>query len=81
MHKIIIELVNGSKIVKTTDREDYKTYLIEMLRVMKDYPTNFINLEQFLSLPSSHNEITYIRGDSVCCIKDTEEKEKLNEHI
>lgn len=76
-HKIIVELVNGKKIICNSTEDDYKMKIVELLRMMENYPHNFIDIKQFFNTPN--NKSIYLKGEAVCVVRESDEKEALTE--
>ena len=51
--------------------------IVELLRMMENYPHNFIDIKQFFNTPN--NKSIYLKGEAVCVVRESDEKEALTE--
>lgn len=76
-HKVVFGLIDGKEIICKSTKDNYKTKIAEVLRMMENYPNNFVDLSNFFDTPD--NNSIYVKGASVSSVSESSEKEVLVE--
>ena len=77
MIKLCIELIDGTKLYFKMTKEKYNSTITSLLKIFREYPQSFIKIEGLFEL--STDTETYVKGESVACIREDTERENLNE--